>query len=510
MKKILGCLMFLLLVSASGCAVGPDFKSPGTELPPAYSDLKVPEKTESAPVTGGQVQNFRFAQDLPAQWWTLFHSDELNGLIERAVRDNPTLAAAEYALKGAQEDLKAIRGGLLYPGVDGTLGINRQQTSGNTGMGQASLYTLYNASVGVTYTLDLFGANRRQIEAYQAKVDYQRYQYEAAYLTLTSNIVTTAIREAMLRAQIESTKEMIAAEQKQLDVVNSQFILGAGLKASVLLQQSELSATKASLPELEKELSVTRHALSVLTGQFPTDNKLPSFTLESLTLPGDLPVSIPSSLVRQRPDIQASEALLHQACAGVGVATANLYPQITIGAGYGTQAIGTDLLFAGQSTVWNLGANLLQPLFHAGQLTAQRRSAIAAYDQASSLYKQTVLNAFSNVADTLRALETDARVLKNYQESELAARQNLDLTIKQFELGAVNYISLLISQIGYNKAQMSMIEAQARRYADTAALFQSLGGGWWNRENSGPDSTGVNNHDNSKAKEEVKYKEKQK
>ncbi len=510
MKKILGCMMLLVFIMSSGCAVGPDFKSPDTGLPSAYSDSKLPQKTESSPVTGGSSQDFKFAQDLPAQWWNLFHSDALNSLIEKALKDNPTLAAAEYALKGAREDLKAIRGGLLYPGIDGSLGINRQQTSGNTGMGEASLYTLYNASVGVTYTLDLFGANRRQIEAYQAKVDYQRYQYEATYLTLTSNIVTTAIREAMLRAQIASTKEMIAAEQKQLDVVNSQFILGAGLKASVLLQQSELSATKASLPELEKELSITRHALSVLTGDFPTDNQLPAFTLESLTLPQDLPVSIPSQLVRQRPDIQASEALLHQACAGVGVATANLFPQITIGAGYGTQAIGTDLLFAGQSTVWNLGANLLQPLFHAGQLTAKRRSAIAAYDQASSLYKQTVLNAFSNVADTLRALEMDAKILKNYQESELAARQNLDLTIKQFELGAVNYISLLISQIGYNKAQMSMIEAQARRYADTAALFQSLGGGWWNRENAEPEATEGKSHNNTIQKAEVKDKEKQK
>jgi NodT family efflux transporter outer membrane factor (OMF) lipoprotein len=485
MKKLMPApflFMALLVINTSGCAVGPDFKSPDAGLPSAYSDAKLPAKTESSPIKGGDVQSFKFAQDLPAQWWNLFHSDALNSLIEQALKENPTLAAAESALKGAQEDLKAIQGGLLYPGLDGNLGINRQQTSGNSGQGTANLFTLYNASVGVSYTLDLFGGSRRQIEASKAKVDYQRYQYEAAYLTLTSNIVTTAIREAMLRAQMESTKEMIAAEEKQLEVVNNQFILGAGLKASVLLQQSELSSTKASLPELEKELSITRHALSVLTGQYPTDNKLPVFTIESLTLPQELPVSIPSSLVRQRPDIQASEALLHQACAAVGVATANLYPQITIGAGYGTQAIGTDLLFAGQSTVWNIGASLLQPLFHAGQLTAKRRSAIAAYDQASSIYKQTVLNAFSNVADTLRALETDARVLKYYQESASAARQNLDLTIKQFELGAVNYITLLISQIGYNKAQMEMINAQARRYSNTAALFQSLGGGWWNRE----------------------------
>jgi NodT family efflux transporter outer membrane factor (OMF) lipoprotein len=509
MKKILIYLMPLVLSLISGCAVGPDFKSPEISTPETYTETKLPDKTVNSPVNGGASQSFDFARDLSGQWWTLFRSPELNSLIEKAIKDSPTLAAAESALKGAQEDLKAIRGGLLYPALDGNLQISRQQTSGNSGTGPSNLFTLYNASVGVSYTLDIFGGSRRQIEAFKAKVDYQSYQYEAAYLSLTSNIVTTAIREAMLRAQIASTKEVIAAEEKQLEVVNNQFILGAGLKASVLLQQSQLSSTKASLPEFEKQLGVTRHALAALTGQMPSVAKLPEFNLDSLTLPQDLPVSLPSSLARQRPDIQASEAILHQACAAVGVATANLYPQITIGAGYGTQAIGTDLLFAGQSTVWNIGAGLLQPLFHGGQLTAKRRSAIAAYEQSASIYKQTVLNAFSNVADVLRSLETDARALQSYQEAEAAAKETLYLTTEQYKLGAVNYLSLLIAQIGYNRAQIAMILAQAQRYADTAALFQALGGGWWNRETAGSDNIRDKKPDGVNIKAEVEDKENQ-
>jgi NodT family efflux transporter outer membrane factor (OMF) lipoprotein len=507
MKKIPVYLMLTILSLISGCAVGPDFRSPEPTTATRYTEAPLAPKTLSAPIAGGASQSFDFAKELPAQWWTLFHSPELNGLIEQAIINSPSLAAAESALKGAREDLNAIRGGLLYPGVDGNLQVSRQQTSGNIGTGPSNLFTLYNASVGVSYTLDIFGGSRRQIEAYQAQVDFKRYQYEAAYLSLTANIVTTAIREAMLRSQIEATKEIIAAEEKQLEVVNNQFILGAGLKVSVLLQQTELSATKANLPNLEKQLFITRHALSVLTGKLPSEDKIPEFNLDTLNLPETLPVSLPSSLARQRPDIQASEAVLHQACAGVGVATANLYPQITIGAGYGTQAIGTDLLFAGQSTVWNIGAGLLQPLLHGGQLTAKRRSAIAAFEQASSVYKQTVLNAFGNVADVLRSLETDAMVLMYMQQSEAAAKETLDLTTKQFELGAVNYLSLLVSQLGYNKAYMFMIEAQAQRYADTAALFQALGGGWWNREKAPIETAKTEKPDGKNNKAEVQVKE---
>jgi NodT family efflux transporter outer membrane factor (OMF) lipoprotein len=267
-------------------------------------------------------------------------------------------------------------------------------------------------------------------------------------------------------------------------VIQKQFELGAVSKTEVLAQETELAMTRAGMPPLEKQLDLNRHALSVLIGQFPGDGKLPEFSLESLHLPEELPVSLPSNLAHQRPDVRASEALLHQACAAVGVATANLYPQITLSAGYGFQAVSTDILFNGESVVWNFGAGLLQPLFRGGELTAKRRGAIAAYDQAAAQYRQTVLKAFQDVADVLRALEADARTLQAQVEAEAAAKSVLALIEKQYELGAVSYPALLIAQRDYQKTRINVVAAGAQRYADTAALFQALGGGWWNREST--------------------------
>ncbi|MEJ2700616.1 MAG: efflux transporter outer membrane subunit, partial [Desulfuromonadales bacterium] len=327
----------------------------------------------------------------------------------------------------------------------------------------------------------LFGSTRRQLEALGAQVDYQHFQYEAAYLSLTANIVTTAIQEAALRAQITTTREILEANQKLLDLVQRQFELGAVPKTSVLFQKSQLAITKTALPPLEKQLAFTRHALSVLAGQLPGKVQLPAFNLDSLHLPEELPVSLPSSLVRQRPDIRAAESLLHQASAEVGVATANLYPQITLSGGYGFEAGDIGNLFNGQSAVWNLGAGLLQPLFHGGELTARRRATVDAYDQSAAQYRQTVLQAFQNVADVLRALDTDAQALQAQLEAQTAAKATLDLTRRKFELGAVNYIVLLIAQRDYDQAHLNLVSARAQRFADTAALFQALGGGWWNR-----------------------------
>jgi NodT family efflux transporter outer membrane factor (OMF) lipoprotein len=332
--------------------------------------------------------------------------------------------------------------------------------------------------------MDIFGGNRRALEGFKAKVDYQDFELEAARQTLTANVVTTAIMKASLQEQIDVTKAILAAEQGQLDVIQKQFELGAVSKTEVLAQETELAMTKAGMPPLEKQFDLNRHALSVLIGQFPGDGKLPEFSLESLHLPEELPVSLPSNLAHQRPDIRASEALLHQACAAVGVATANLYPQITLSAGYGFQAVSTDILFNGESVVWNLGAGLLQPIFHGGELTAKRRSAIAAYDQAAAQYRQTVLKAFQDVADVLRALETDARTLQAQAEAEAAAKSALALIEKQYELGAVSYPALLIAQRDYQKTRINVVAARAQRYADTAALFQALGGGWWNRKST--------------------------
>jgi NodT family efflux transporter outer membrane factor (OMF) lipoprotein len=474
-------LIITALVTMVSCAVGPDFHSPDMATPGQYTAAPLPSQTASAQSESGVAQHFAFAEDLPGEWWTLFRSPELDKMIKQGLADSPTLAAAQAAFRKAEEDLRAVSGSILYPAVNGNLQATRQRISGNANLGPGDTYNLYNASVSVSYTLDLFGGGRRQLEAFQAQVDYQRYIFEATYLTLTANIVTTAIQEASLREQLNSAREILAAQQKQLDVIKKQFELGAVSKTAVLLQETELAMTKAGLPPLEKQLSLTRHALSVLIGQFPGDGKAPEFKLESLHLPEELPVSLPSALARQRPDIRASEALLHQACASVGAATANLYPQITLSGGYGFQAISTDILFNGQSVVWSLGAGLLQPIFRGGELTARRRSAIASYDQAAAQYRQMVLKAFQDVADVLRALETDARTLEAQAKAEASAEETLVLIEKQFELGAVSYLPLLIAQQNYQKARMNLIAAQAQRYADTAALFQALGGGWWNR-----------------------------
>ncbi len=471
----------VMAASLTGCAVGPDFHSPAAPATNTYTASKLPSQTASAPTGGGAAQRFAFAQDVSAQWWTLFRSPALDALIKQGLAGSPSLSSAQAALRAAEENLRAASGALLYPGVDGNVQATRQRASGISTGTAGGEFNLYNASVNVSYHFDLFGGSRRQLEALQAQVDYQRYQFEAAYLSLTANIVTTAVQEASLGGQIQATRDMLDAQQKLLDVVQRQFQAGAVARSSVLSQQSQLAATRATLPPLEKQLSYTRHALAVLVGQLPSEARLPAFQLDSLQLPTVLPVSLPSALARQRPDIRAAEALLQQASAQVGVATANLYPQITLSAGYGTEALTTGALFNSQNVVWNIGAGLLQPIFHGGELTAKRRAAMAVFDQAAAQYRQTVLNAFQNVADALRALDADAQALKAQADVAAAAKATLDLTQAQFTLGAVNYLSLLTAQRDYQQARINLIKARAARYSDTAALFQALGGGWWNR-----------------------------
>ncbi len=469
----------------SGCAVGPDFRAPEAPSTNAYTATMVPSETEAASVPGGTAQHLVLGKELPAEWWTLFQSPSLDRLIQQALIDSPTLGAAEATLRQAQENLRAVTGSTLFPKVDASGSVVRQKVSGAS-FGQPetkfSPFTLYNASVNVSYTLDLFGGARRELEALRSQVDFQRFQLEAAWLTISSNIVTTAVQEAALRAVIRATQEIISAQEKQLDVVEHQFQLGAVSRSDVLAQAAQLAQTRATLPPLEKELAQTRHQLAVLAGKLPSEAAaLPEFDINALQLPQELPVSLPSLLVRQRPDIRASEALLHAASAQIGVATANLYPQLTLSGSYGSEAVTAGGLFTSGTGVWSVGAGLLQPLFHGGELSARRRAAIAAYDQASAQYRATVLQAFENVADVLRALDADARSLKAQADAETAARDLFDLTQKQFQLGAVSYLSLLNAERQYQQARISLVQAQALRFADTAALFQALGGGWWNR-----------------------------
>jgi NodT family efflux transporter outer membrane factor (OMF) lipoprotein len=478
MAAIVGALL-------TGCAVGPNFKQPEAPKTQAYTAEPLSAETPSSPVPGGASQRLIPGEDIPGQWWTLFRSSELDQVINHALEGSPTLAAAKATLRQAQENLNALVGSALYPQVDARGSVSRQKISG-AAFGQPdatfSPFTLYNASVNVTYAFDLFGGARRELEALQSQVDFQRFQLEAAYLTITANIVTTAVKEALLRAELSATRDIISAEEKQFKVTEEQFRLGGAARPDVLAQQTQLAQTRATLPPLEKELSQTRHQLAVLMGKLPSETAdLPRFTLDELHLPVELPVSLPSSLARQRPDIRAAEALLHAANAQVGVATANLYPQLTLSGNYGSEAVSSGSLFKSNTGVWGISGGLLQPLFHGGELKAKRRAAVAAFDQAAAQYRATILLAFQNVADVLRALDADATALKAQADADASARDLLELTQKQFQLGAVSYLTLLNAERQYQQTRIGLVQAQALRFADTAALFQALGGGWWNR-----------------------------
>lgn len=464
----------------SACSVGPDFRRPDSPDVNRYTPNELPDKTASSPVTAGEAQRFVLGQEIQAQWWNLFQSEALDGLIHQALTNSPTLEAAKAKLREAGENWRA-KAGSLFPSVDANVSATHQRISGASfgQPGGSFSFDLFNASVKVSYYLDIFGGTRRELEGLQAQVDYEGFQERAAYLALTSNIVTATAKEASLRAQIRTTKEILAVQEQVLDLVKKQQELGGASLSDVYAQYSQLARTKTTLPPLEKDLAFTRHQLAVLAGVFPEKaGTLPEFDMDSQRLPLELPVSLPSTLVRNRPDILASEALLHAACAQVGVATADLYPKVTLTGSYGSESEKLDNMFTPGTAVWSLGAGLLQPVFHGGELRAKKRAAVAAYDEAAANYRGTVLQAFREVADALRALDDDARALKAQSESETGARLLLDLTKRQYELGAVNYLSLLNAQRDYQLARMGLVQAEAARFADTAALFQAMGGGW--------------------------------
>jgi len=468
----------------TGCMVGPNFRQPDAPTTSRYTETPMPGQTASSEGNGGSAQRFVPGADISAQWWTLFQSDPLDRLVRDSLANSPTLTAATATLREARENLIAERGALLYPQVDGGLSATREKVTGAS-VGQpvagSQTFSLYNASVNVSYALDAFGGNRRTLEGLQALVDYQSFQFEGARLTLSANVVTTAILEAQLRAQLKATQEILAAELKQVELIEKQYQLGGASRLALATQRTQVERTRTLLPPLERDLAKTRHQLAVLSGRLPSEAMVPEFDLDAIVLPQELPISVPSSLARQRPDIQASEALLHQASAEIGVATANEYPKINLTGSIGEQSLQLHSLFAGPA-VWSIGAGLLQPLFHGGELEARRRAAVAAYEQAEAQYRQTVLLAFQNVADALRALEADARALKAQSDATAYAQETLDLTQRQYQLGGTNVLALLIAQQLYQQERLRLVIAQSTRYADTAALFQALGGGWWNRD----------------------------
>jgi NodT family efflux transporter outer membrane factor (OMF) lipoprotein len=477
----------LSLLSLSSCAVGPNFAPPPAPPVVSIAPEAKPATTASTDVAGGAAQKFDTGRDIPGEWWVVFRSKELDGLIAEALRANPSLQAAQAALWQAKENLYAQAGKLL-PTVDANSSAERQQFSpaefGSSG--SPSIFNLFQAAVNVSYAPDVFGGQRRQIEATGALADYQRFELEATYLTLTANVVTAAIQEASLRGQIEATQEIIKAETDQLDVVRHQFEGGAAARTDVLTQESEVATAQATLPPLQKQLEQQQHVLLALVGRFPSETRRERITLASLRLPTDLPLSLPSQLVAQRPDVRAAEAQLHQASAQVGVAIANRLPQFNLSGSYGTAALTTATMFAPSTIVWTAVASGTQPIFHGFTLLHQQRAAEAGYDLAEAQYRNTVLQAFQNVADALRALQLDAATLKAQRAALRAASDTLDLARGQYRLGAITYVTLLNAQRSYQQARLATVQAQAARYADTAALFQALGGGWWNRADVAP------------------------
>jgi NodT family efflux transporter outer membrane factor (OMF) lipoprotein len=480
-----GALSLLLLAA---CAVGPDFAVPPVPPVAGYTPDNPPAATVAAEVSGGAAQRFVLGRDIPGDWWTVFHSRELDGLIAEALHANPNLQAAQAALWQAKEQLYAS-GGKLLPQIDGNASFERQALSpAEFGFpGSTQTFNLWQASVAVSYAPDVWGGQRRQIESNSAAAEYQRFQLEAAYLTLTSNVVTAAVQEASLRGQIAATLEIVKAESDQLVVVRHQFDVGAANRADVLTQESEVATTQATLPPLQKQLEQQQHVLLALIGHFPNEMRREHLVLASFHLPTSVPVSVPSQLVEQRPDVRAAQAQLHQASAQIGVAVANRLPQLSLTASYGDAATTAATLFTPASAVWSLGAGVAQPLFHGFTLLHQERAARAAFDQADAQYRSTVLTAFQNVADALRALQLDAATLKAQQRAVRAASDTFELTTGQYRLGAVTYVILLNAQRTYQQALLALVQAQAARLADTAALYAALGGGWWNRADVKPD-----------------------
>lgn len=491
MKGISDKILLLLVALLSGCMVGPDFHQPEPPEANRYTEKPLPHQTAATPdIEGGHAQTFERGGNIPAQWWTLFESPKLNELIEQGIANSPDLKAAQATLLSAQEELRSLIGETLYPNVELELDTGRERLSSFDSLegspGETlddfppQLLSIYNASVSVSYVLDVFGANRRAIEAMRADVDMEAYELQATYLTLTSNIVTTAIQEGALRAQITATNSVINHEEQLFDLIQKQYQTGSISRFEVLAQETELAQTRAGLPPIENELAQTRHALAVLVGDYP-GSKMPEFYLDDLHLPAELPVSIPSELINQRPDIKAAEELLHEATAIVGVTTANLLPSFPISASLGVNSDTLSDFFNSNNIYWNWEAAVLQPIFNGGALRAQRRAAIAELEAAFAEYQMVVLEGLQDVADTLSALDTDARTLQQAAIAETSAKEVMELTHKQYQLGGANYLDLIYAQTAYQATYLDRIDAQAARYADTAALFQALGGGWWNQ-----------------------------
>ncbi len=478
-SRILSALMPILLL---GCTVGPNYQAPAAPAASRFTETAPPAQTVAAATTGGQAQKLVQGRDIPADWWAAFQSPQLNTLVTRALAANPDLVAAQATLREAQANTQAEQGS-LFPKLTASANGERQQESlAAAGFGKGSkTFSTYNGTLGVSYTLDAFGGIRRQVEQLGAQAEYARFELEAARLTLTANVVAAAIKMASLQAQIATTQDIIRTYSDALSLTQQRFALGGVSRVDVLQQQALRDAEAANLPGLQKQLAQQRNQLAIYLGSRPSDADLPTLELTTLTLPPDVPVSLPSRLVEQRPDIQAYGALLHAATANVGIATANMLPQISLTGSYGRAGGAGSNLFSPEGIIWSLAAGLTQPIFDGGTLRAKRRAAQEAMGVAAAQYSSTVNVAFQNVADALVAIERDAETLQAILQSEQTAAASLAVAQAQYRAGGGTYLNVLTAQQSEQSARLNLVAAQAARFTDTVTLFQALGGGWWNR-----------------------------
>jgi NodT family efflux transporter outer membrane factor (OMF) lipoprotein len=473
----------LLLLLIAACAVGPNFKKPAAPDVSDYTASPLSTTATGTNVPGGEAQRFAKGGDISADWWALFHSATLNELIEQSLTNNHDLKAAQAALSVARENVLAQRG-VYYPSVTGNFSATRQRQSGQIAPALNSntfLYNLFTPQVSVSYVPDVFGLNRRTVESLKAQEQEVRFQMIATYTTLTANVVVTAIQESSVQVQIDATRQLIDINANMLHILQYQFDKGYASRLDVAAQESQLAQVAATLPPLLKQLAQLRDLLAVLAGRFPNQAADEKFELSSLQLPQDVPVSLPSALVTQRPDVLQAEANLHDASAKIGIAIANRLPNIVLTANAGSSAAAMDQLFTSGTGFWGLGADVTAPIFQGGALLHLERAAKAAYVQAAEQYRSTVLTAFQNVADTLTALEQDAEALQAAATAVDAAKVTLDLAQRQLQDGYAGYLALLSAEQAYQQGRINLVLAQANRYADTAALLQALGGGWWHR-----------------------------
>ena len=479
----LGCVTALACVVIAGCAVGPDFKKPAAPDVSDYTAQPLSTTASSPGVTGGEAQHFVKGSEIAGDWWTLFHSPPLNALIEQSLANNHDLKAAQAALAAARENVLAQRG-VYYPNVTAGLSAIHQGQSGElapTPNSNTFEYSIFTPQVNVSYTPDVFGLNRRNTELIKAQEQAVRFEMIAANISLVNNVVAAAIQQAALEAQIDATRQLIDLNTKSVETLRYQLSKGYASRLDVATQESQLAQVTATLPPLLKQSAQQHDLLAVLAGRFPSQAPKETFELSTLKLPEDLPVSLPSTLVEQRPDVLQAEANLHAASAQVGVATANRLPNIELTANAGSSALAIGQLFTSGANFLGVAATLTAPIFDGGTLLHQQRAARAAYVQAAEQYRSTVLSAFQNVAETLTALQQDAAGLKAAAAAADAAQVTLDLSQRQSRDGYASYLTLLGAEQAYQQTRINLVQAQANRYADTAALFQAVGGGWWRR-----------------------------